>query len=283
MRLNQVHYFVDVAIYAAMIAVINEGNMTKNNAASALANEPTERTVVAHNNIGEAFIAIMNEVGYVQKKGELVIGNKLQYRFAGERQLIEALRPALIKHQVICIPSEAKSRESVVVTEDGKKTFRTVVDYTFVYTHVPSATHIQVAVVGEGVDTGDKSAYKAATGALKYALRQPFLIETGDEPEAHTLPEEGPPVFKNSALRKTFFDNVVKSFDAALSVAELNEVAKLNKPKFAEMDVGSEHDQLAVEELRKRYNQVKVRLESEAEGVAGLLREQEDMTPIGGY
>lgn len=266
-----------------MIAVTSEGNMTKNNAASALANESAERTAVAkHANIGEAFLAIMNEVGYVQKTGH----NKAQnYKYAGEAQLIEALRPALLKYEVICIPSEAKSRESVVVTEDGKKTFRTVIDYTFVYTHVPSNTHLQVQVIGEGVDTGDKSAYKAATGALKYALRQPFLIETGDEPEAHDLPAEKTvvPVFSNSALRKTFFDNVVKSFNDSQSLRELNEVAALNKPKFTAMDSGSEHDQLAVEELRKRYNQVKVRLESEASSVAELLREQEDMTPIGGY
>lgn len=152
-------------------------------------NESAERTVEAPINIGEAFLAIMKEVGYVQKAGELKINGKLQYKFAGERQLIEALRPALLKYNVICIPSEATSRETVVVAEDGRKTFRTIVDYTFVYTHVPSQTHIQVAVVGEGVDTGDKSAYKAATGALKYALRQPFLIETGDEPEVHEIEE----------------------------------------------------------------------------------------------
>lgn len=253
--------------------------MTKNNAASALANESTERTVVAkHTNIGEAFLAIMSEVGYVQKTGH----NKAQnYKYAGEAALIEALRPALLKYEVICVPSEARSRESVVVTEDGKKTFRTVVDYTFVYTHVPSNTHLQVQVVGEGVDMGDKSAYKAATGALKYALRQPFLIETGDEPEAHEV--EQLVVFKNSALRKVFFDNVVKSFDDSQSLKELAEVAALNKPKFAEMDKGGEHDQLAVEELRKRYNQIKVRLEQESESLASRLQEQRDSTPIGGY
>lgn len=166
---------------------------TKNNAANAKAVESTEQTVVAevsHQNIGEAFLAIMDEVGYVQKKGSLKVNGKEQYKFAGERQLIEALRPALLKHKVICIPSEAKSRDSVVVSQDGKKTFRTVIDYTFVYTHVPSHTHIQVAVTGEGVDFGDKSAYKAATGALKYALRQPFLIETGDEPESDETTHE---------------------------------------------------------------------------------------------
>lgn len=158
--------------------------MTKN-AAAARADDSVERTTVAKN-IGEAFILIMESVGYVQKTGH----NKAQnYKYAGEAELIKVLRPQLIKHNVICIPSEAKSRTETIVVGD-KKTFRTVIDYTFVYTHVPSNTNFQVQVIGEGVDTGDKAAYKAATGALKYALRQPFLIETGDEPEAHDLPEE---------------------------------------------------------------------------------------------
>ena len=36
------------------------------------------------------------------------------------------------------------------------------------------------------MDVGDKSANKAATGLLKYALRQTFLIETGDDPDAES-------------------------------------------------------------------------------------------------
>jgi hypothetical protein len=36
---------------------------------------------------------------------------------------------------------------------------------------------------GCGSDKGDKGAYKAITGALKYALTSTFLIETGDDPE----------------------------------------------------------------------------------------------------
>ena len=40
-----------------------------------------------------------------------------------------------------------------------------------------------VKVLGDGADTGDKASYKAMTGAMKYALRQTFVIETGDDPD----------------------------------------------------------------------------------------------------
>jgi len=169
--------------------------MTKNNAnavtepSGAHAANSTELTVVAHANIGEAFLAIMNEVGYVQKLGKNTAQN---YRYAGEADLIKALRPTLLKHGVLPpTPSEAKVElADVTVTSDNKKTFRVVVNYTYVFTHVPSGTNRVICAIGEGVDTGDKSSYKAATGALKYALRQAFLIETGDEPEANDISEE---------------------------------------------------------------------------------------------
>lgn len=220
----------------------------KNFAAAAIVVEPSERTeVIEHKNIGEAFLAIMGEVGYVQKKG---VNTHQKYKYAGEAQLIEALRPVMLKHKVICIPSEAKSRETVVVTDDGKKTYRTIIDYTFVYTHVPSGTHLQVQVIGEGVDTGDKSAYKAATGALKYALRQPFLIETGDEPEAHDLPEDkkkpernlptsggvsaaeefgsGPNFRKYHAETMGYIDNMISKDQAAAISKRIQRVRKVD-------------------------------------------------------
>lgn len=233
--------------------------MTKNNATAALASEPAERTEATnHTNIGEAFLAIMNEVGYVQKTGF----NKSQnYKFAGERQLIEALRPALLKHQVICIPSEAASKVDQIVTEaviiDGKviekekKTFRTVIDYTFIYTHVPSQTHIQVAVVGEGVDMGDKSAYKAATGALKYALRQPFLIETGDEPEANE-PEQVKSVFPNAAKRNDWIKKLTEQLEASPDLGELKATWEDALPILQELkDSPLDYDNVAYEHMVK--------------------------------
>lgn len=242
--------------------------MTKNNAAAALASEPAERTeAINHLNIGEAFLAIMSEVGYVQKTGF----NKSQnYKFAGERQLIEALRPALLKHHVICVPSEATSKVDQIVTEsviiDGKviekekKTFRTVIDYTFVYTHVPSQTHIQVAVVGEGVDMGDKSAYKAATGALKYALRQPFLIETGDEPEAENEPAKS--VFPNAAKRNDWIKKLTEQLEASPDLGELKATWEDALPILQELkDSSLDYDNVAYEHMVKIKDLTKVSIQ----------------------
>lgn len=236
--------------------------MTKNNASAALVAKPDEGTsVVRHDNIHEAFLAIMNEVGYVQKTGF----NKAQnYKYAGEAQLIEALRPALLKHQVVCIPSEAAEKVDCFIV-DGKKTFRTVINYTFVYTHVPSKTHIQVAAIGEGVDTGDKSAYRAATGALKYALRQPFLIATGDDPEKDDLPakESVASVFSSNAKRNDWSSKLEKQMESCPDLGELRAVWEEALPVLTELkDSAANYDNVAYLHLVSMKDRVKATIVS---------------------
>lgn len=51
--------------------------------------------------------------------------------------------------------------------------------------------------LGTGCDTNDKAAYKAQTGALKYALKNAFLVpDDGDQPEADESVDEGKPGYR---------------------------------------------------------------------------------------
>jgi hypothetical protein len=209
---------------------------------------------MAHKNIGEAWLAIMKEVGYVQKKGKNVAQN---YKYAGEAQLIEALRPVFLEHDVICVPGEVKviSTESVVTgsADKEKKTFRIVAEYTYVYTHVPSGTHMQVMAIGEGVDTGDKAAYKAATGALKYSLRQPFLIETGDDPEKDDKPEQAnTPVFSTNAKRNDWSAKLEKRMRDSIDLEELKGIWAEEQPILNELKSSKfDYDVVAFDHLEK--------------------------------
>lgn len=150
-----------------------------------------------HKNIHEAMLAVYQEVGYVQKKGKNSAQN---YRYAGETDFIEAIRPAMINAGIICFPKEYKDGQYIEVRRPGKGggeervSYNAVGTYVYCLYHAASSTGIDVEVRGEGNDSLDKASYKAATGAFKYALRQAFMIETGDDPdnEAHdkSKPEE---------------------------------------------------------------------------------------------
>jgi hypothetical protein len=127
-----------------------------------------------------AINAVMSEVGYVQKEST----RTLNYTFAGEAALIRALRPAMVTHGITMsvVHLDDAIREQYT-TNRGTQMTNTLIKGTVRFTHAPSGTHVDVQAYGEGSDAGDKSANKAATGLYKYALRQTFVIETGDDPD----------------------------------------------------------------------------------------------------
>ncbi len=133
-------------------------------------------------NIDEAINWIMSQVGYVQKKK----AGGLNYTFAGEAALIQALRPWMVLAGVTMHVAKIinKVREQYE-TKSGTVMQSITLDALIRFTHAASGTFIEVMSSGEGSDTGDKASNKALTGAYKYALRQTFCIETGDDPDEH--------------------------------------------------------------------------------------------------
>ena len=147
-------------------------------------------TEPANETIHTAMLAIMGEVGYVQKSGEMK--GAAYYKFAGEADFIHAIRPAMIKHGVYVYPSAVTSHESETYTTNKGSVMnldKVAMEFTFV--HAPSGTSFVAAAMGAGADSGDKAIPKMLTGALKYALRQSFLIETGDDPDNASSDDQG--------------------------------------------------------------------------------------------
>jgi len=131
-------------------------------------------------NIHTAINAVMKEVGYVQKSRS----GGLNYSFAGEAALIAALRPAMVEQNIYCFVMDVRDVETrEYTTGNGKPMVNVSLTANVCFTHAPSATSVIVTARGEGSDSGDKANNKAMTGAYKYALRQTFLIETGDDPD----------------------------------------------------------------------------------------------------
>jgi len=130
--------------------------------------------------IHTAITAIMAQVGYVQKERK----GGLAYSFAGEAALIAALRPWMVEQQVYAyVFAVLNKKVEHYETSKGTAMTSTTLDGVIRFVHAPSGTFIDSFATGEGADAGDKSSNKALTGAYKYALRQTFCIETGDDPD----------------------------------------------------------------------------------------------------
>ena len=139
--------------------------------------------MIEHKNIHEAVNAVMEEVGYVKKSRS----SGVTYSFAGESALIAALRPAMVEHGIYMHVSKIENvvRENVT-TKNGSQMVNTLTTGVVRFVHAQTGTFIESWATGEGFDSGDKSANKAMTGLYKYAMRQTFCIETGDDPDTFT-------------------------------------------------------------------------------------------------
>ena len=145
-----------------------------------------ETTVLLHSgvaNISKKIIAVMRDVGYVQKAGHNDFQN---YKYATEADAIAALRPAMIKHGLCMIPSV----ESVEQDEWGNT--NVLMHYRILD---EEGNFLSFRAAGSGNDknskgVGDKGIYKALTGASKYALLKTFMMETGDDPEVPSQQEK---------------------------------------------------------------------------------------------
>lgn len=131
-------------------------------------------------NISEAITRVMTKVDYVQKEKT----GALKYSFAGEAALIAALRPEMVEEG---ISMYCAGIEDVVATEyqssSGTRMINVTLTGHWAFVHAPSGTQIVVTSRGEGSDSSDKANNKAMTGSFKYAIRQTFMIETGDDPD----------------------------------------------------------------------------------------------------
>lgn len=131
--------------------------------------------------IATALHDVMAKCGYVQKSGKNTFHG---YKYAGEADLLEKLRPAMVEAGLLLIPSIKH-----VSDVDQHGNVNVIVEYTLAHKD-GDVWPEKVIGVGCGNDmspktgrVGDKGVYKAITGANKYVLFKLFQIETGDDPE----------------------------------------------------------------------------------------------------
>ena len=133
---------------------------------------------------------------YAQKASR---NDQQNYNYTSEADFLALMRPQLAAYDIMLFPQYEVISSSVFTTSKGTAQRQVLIRGRFNFVHVPSSTGLIVETIGEGMDVQDKAPYKAMTGALKYAIRQTFLIETGDDPES-AVPEPQPAAPKSRFL-----------------------------------------------------------------------------------
>lgn len=173
-----------------------------------------------HELIGKA----MGEVGAIGKNSKNV---QQGFLYRGIDAVYNALNPVMAKYGLFIAPEVQDMRREERVNKNGTTLIYTAL--TIKYTiYAPDGSNITCTVVGEGMDSGDKSVNKAMSIAMKYLMFQLFFIATEDlrdpDAEVHEVMPKGPvvakPVLKADAPAKV---EVVKSLPP-----EVKEAPKVN-------------------------------------------------------
>jgi len=141
--------------------------------------------------IGQA----MNKIGAIGKNS---VNSQQGFKYRGIDAVYNALNPVMAELGLFICPEVLDQQREERTTAKGATLIYTVL--TMKYTvYAPDGSNVSVVVVGEGMDSGDKSSNKAMSVAMKYAMFQLFFIPTEDlidpDAECHTdvLPKKAEP------------------------------------------------------------------------------------------
>jgi hypothetical protein len=136
--------------------------------------------------IYELIPKVMAEVGVIEKARR---NEQQKYFFRGIDDVLAAFQPVLAKHRIFYIPEVLDKDVTERETKSGATLIYTTlaVAYTF---YAPDGSNVRAVVVGEAMDSGDKSSNKAMSAALKYALLQIFCVPTEANEDADAQSHE---------------------------------------------------------------------------------------------
>lgn len=151
--------------------------------------------------IFSAIPAIMGEIGHIGKERR---NSQQGFMFRGVDQVMNTMKPLLSKHGVFVVPEVLSTQREERATKSGGNLIYTVHTVRFHF-YASDGSVVTATVVGEGMDSADKSSNKAMAVAFKYACFQVFCIPTEemakDDPD-YGSPEESRSVRPTPAPRQ---------------------------------------------------------------------------------
>lgn len=130
----------------------------------------------------KALAQIQREIDYIGKDKR----NQQQgWNFRGVDDVMNTLHPILAKYGVIVIPEVKDMAREEKQSTRGAALTHTLLTITYHFRCEADDSEVTATVIGEGMDSGDKSCNKALSVAYKYALFQVFSIPTEemDDPD----------------------------------------------------------------------------------------------------
>ena len=181
----------------------------------------------------QAIINVMREVKSIEKN--LTVGEgKASYKGVADKDVKHYIGEAMSRNGLVILPIEITPKVSIERwTEDtnyGPKTKQSVfteVQTKYLLIHESGETR-EIVGYGHGVDSQDKSAGKATTYALKYALLYAFMVPTGsiDDADAKHSNESEPAPQQKQPQQKQKQGLTPEQFKRAVNAINIGEYSK---------------------------------------------------------
>lgn len=115
-----------------------------------------------------------------------------RYKFRGIDEVMNALAPLLVEHQLLIVPRMFSRECTERQTKSGNAMYAVVVGAEFDFISVADGSAFTARTYGEAMDTADKATNKAMAVAYKYAAFQTFCIPTegGGDTDADAVTHE---------------------------------------------------------------------------------------------
>ena len=115
------------------------------------------------------------------------------FMYRGVDAVMNALNPVLTANRVICVPEVLEQHREERQTRNGGNLIYSILKMCYTL-YAEDGSSVSATVIGEGMDSADKSSNKAMSVAYKYAMFQIFSIPTEEmaDPDADTPPESTP-------------------------------------------------------------------------------------------
>ena len=201
-------------------------------------------------NIYESITKVMSESIAIGKDSY----NKQQnFKYRGIDAVMNTFYPLFSKHKIFIVPEVLEQTREERTTKNGGNLIYSIlkVKYTF---YAEDGTSISATVMGEGMDSADKSGNKAMSVAFKYAMFQVFCIPTEEmrDPDAESFEESSPVKYLCSGCGKPFApfkDNNGKTWTAR-QIYELS-MRKNADGKARCADCRKRHEKSLAEQLKE--------------------------------
>lgn len=134
--------------------------------------------------IYKAIPCIMGEINAVGKNKK---NTQQGFMYRGIDDVMNAINPALVKHNVFIVPEVMEQSREERKTAKGGSLLYSVCRMKFRFC-ADDGSYVEAVTIGEGMDSEDKATNKAMAVAFKYACFQVFCIPTEEmkDPDAET-------------------------------------------------------------------------------------------------